>query len=471
MRLAVVQGPEHDPSANADVLARRTWTWTNYRDPVGQRRDLFTCRRCATRSASALIATVLVGASSRCSRPTPSPGWTSRARSCILSHGAGDRRCSRSGSHSSAPLFNMWRNIGIYDTWLGLIIPYLTFDAAAVDLDDVGVLPADPVGDGAGRPGRRRHRLAGVPQGDRAAGRARRVHHRDPHVLLRWNDFLLAHLADLDRPRPHRARRAGVLHRRVAVPVSRSAPSWRPRSSSPSPSSSSCWSSSAGSSPASPPAPSRADARAQRPTRRSAWPPSRMKNIVKQYGDGFPAVNDVSLDIADGEFMILVGPSGLREVDAAADDRRPGGHHLRRHAHRRQAGQRQGAPRPQPGDGVPELRALPAPDRVREHRLPAAAAKNALRRRGPRAGSTRPPTTLELTEHLERKPANLSGGQRQRVAMGRAIVRAGRRVPLRRAAVQPRRQAARPDAHRDRPACSAGWASPPSTSPTTRPRR
>ena len=35
-----------------------------------------------------------------------------------------------------------------------------------------------------------------------------------------------------------------------------------------------------------------------------------LKNIVKKYGDGFPAVNDVSLDIADGEFMILVGPSG-----------------------------------------------------------------------------------------------------------------------------------------------------------------
>ena len=30
---------------------------------------------------------------------------------------------------------------------------------------------------------------------------------------------------------------------------------------------------------------------------------------------------------------------------------------------------------------------------------------------------------LELTEHLDRRPANLSGGQRQRVAMGRAIVR------------------------------------------------
>src|SRR5881392_2510569 len=35
-----------------------------------------------------------------------------------------------------------------------------------------------------------------------------------------------------------------------------------------------------------------------------------MKNIVKQYGDGFPAVNDVSIDVEDGEFMILVGPSG-----------------------------------------------------------------------------------------------------------------------------------------------------------------
>jgi len=35
-------------------------------------------------------------------------------------------------------------------------------------------------------------------------------------------------------------------------------------------------------------------------------------------------------------------------------------------------------------------------------------------------------TTLELDEHLQRKPGNLSGGQRQRVAMGRAIVRDAR---------------------------------------------
>ena len=40
------------------------------------------------------------------------------------------------------------------------------------------------------------------------------------------------------------------------------------------------------------------------------------------------------------------------------------------------------------------------------------------RQAGPQAADL-----LELTEHLDRKPANLSGGQRQPVAMGRAIVR------------------------------------------------
>jgi multiple sugar transport system ATP-binding protein len=40
-----------------------------------------------------------------------------------------------------------------------------------------------------------------------------------------------------------------------------------------------------------------------------------------------------------------------------------------------------------------------------------------------RARVTEAAGVLELTENLDRKPANLSGGQRQRVAMGRAIVR------------------------------------------------
>ena len=77
---------------------------------------------------------------------------------------------------------------------------------------------------------------------------------------------------------------------------------------------------------------------------------------------------------------------------------------------------------------------------------------------------------LDLTPYLDRKPKALSGGQRQRVAMGRAIVRAAAGVPDGRAAVQPRREAARADPHPDRRSCSAGSASPPSTSPTTRSR-
>ena len=46
-----------------------------------------------------------------------------------------------------------------------------------------------------------------------------RVHHRDPRVLLRLERLPLRHLAHLDRRGPHRARGAGVLHRRVAVRV------------------------------------------------------------------------------------------------------------------------------------------------------------------------------------------------------------------------------------------------------------
>ena len=45
------------------------------------------------------------------------------------------------------------------------------------------------------------------------------------------------------------------------------------------------------------------------------------------------------------------------------------------------------------------------------------------RRRDQASGSETAAKTLELTEHLDRKPSQLSGGQRQRVAMGRAIVR------------------------------------------------
>src|SRR4051794_7438994 len=146
-----------------------------------------------------------------------------------------------------------------------------------------------------------------------------------------------------------------------------------------------------------------------------------MKNIVKQYGDGFPAVNDVSIDVADGEFMILVGPSGcgkstlLRMIvgleDITSGDMVIGG--------------KKGndlAPREPNLAMVFQNRALYPHLTVYENSafpLRLAGASNEEVDKKVREASK----TLELDEHLERKPGNLSGGQRQRVAMGRAIVR------------------------------------------------
>jgi len=146
-----------------------------------------------------------------------------------------------------------------------------------------------------------------------------------------------------------------------------------------------------------------------------------MKNIVKKYGDGFPAVNDVSIDVADGEFMILVGPSGcgkstlLRMIvgleDITSGDLVIGGKRVN-----------DLAPRERNLSMVFQNYALYPHLTVYENiafplRLAKAPEKEVDEK--VRAASK----TLDLDEHLERKPANLSGGQRQRVAMGRAIVR------------------------------------------------
>ncbi|SDD48742.1 ABC transporter ATP-binding protein [Nocardioides lianchengensis] len=146
-----------------------------------------------------------------------------------------------------------------------------------------------------------------------------------------------------------------------------------------------------------------------------------MKNIVKKYGDGFPAVNDVSIDVADGEFVILVGPSGcgkstlLRMIvgleDITSGDMVIGDKRVN-----------DLAPRERNLAMVFQNYALYPHLSVYENiafPLRLAGASNDEVDKKVREASK----TLELDEHLERKPANLSGGQRQRVAMGRAIVR------------------------------------------------
>jgi len=46
-----------------------------------------------------------------------------------------------------------------------------------------------------------------------------------------------------------------------------------------------------------------------------------LKGINKFY-DSVHAVKDVNLQIRDKEFVVFVGPSGLRQDDDAQDDRR-----------------------------------------------------------------------------------------------------------------------------------------------------
>ena len=147
-----------------------------------------------------------------------------------------------------------------------------------------------------------------------------------------------------------------------------------------------------------------------------------MKNIVKQYGDGYPAVNDVSIDVQDGEFVILVGPSGcgkstlLRMIvgleDITSGDMVIDGEKVN-----------DKAPRDRNLAMVFQNYALYPHLTVYENiafplRLSKQFSDEEIDRKVREASKT-----LELDEHLERKPGNLSGGQRQRVAMGRAIVR------------------------------------------------
>jgi multiple sugar transport system ATP-binding protein len=146
-----------------------------------------------------------------------------------------------------------------------------------------------------------------------------------------------------------------------------------------------------------------------------------LDRVTKVYGNGFVAVQDVSLAIGDGEFIVLVGPSGcgkstlLRMVagleEVTAGDVRIGGVDVT-----------DLAPRHRDVAMVFQSYALYPHMSVRENmgyglKVRRAPKADARRRVEEVAGM------LGLSELLDRKPAQLSGGQRQRVAMGRAIVR------------------------------------------------
>jgi ABC-type sugar transport system ATPase subunit len=144
------------------------------------------------------------------------------------------------------------------------------------------------------------------------------------------------------------------------------------------------------------------------------------QNVSKHYGT-VEAVRDLTLEVADGELMVLVGPSGSGKTTAlrmlAGLEAVDGG--------RIEIGDRvvnNVSPRDRDVAMVFQDYALYPQMTVRDNMA------FGLRRRGmARAEVERKVSetsqTLGLGELLDRRPRQLSGGQQQRVALGRALVR------------------------------------------------
>jgi multiple sugar transport system ATP-binding protein len=146
-----------------------------------------------------------------------------------------------------------------------------------------------------------------------------------------------------------------------------------------------------------------------------------LNGVSKVFADGYEAVKEMDLDIGDGEFMILVGPSGcgkstaLRMIagleEVSRGEVKIGGETVNERP-----------PKDRDIAMVFQNYALYPHMTVRENMgfaLKLAGTERAeIDRKVEEAAEV-----LDLSQHLDRRPANLSGGQRQRVAMGRAIVR------------------------------------------------
>jgi multiple sugar transport system ATP-binding protein len=146
-----------------------------------------------------------------------------------------------------------------------------------------------------------------------------------------------------------------------------------------------------------------------------------LDKVSKKYPDGALAVSEVDITVADGEFIILVGPSGCGKsttlnMVAGLEDISSG--ELRIDGVR----VNEKAPKDRDIAMVFQSYALYPHMTVRENMaFPLKLAK--VDKAEIDRKVTDAATILDLTQHLDRRPANMSGGQRQRVAMGRAIVR------------------------------------------------
>lgn len=166
--------------------------------------------------------------------------------------------------------------------------------------------------------------------------------------------------------------------------------------------------------------------------------------LEKVYSNGFKAVHGIDLKIADGEFMVIVGPSGcaksttlrmLAGLETISGGEVRIGDKIVNNL----------APKSRGIAMVFQNYALYPHMTVRENlafglklsKLP----KAQIDRQVEEAAKI-----LELEELLERLPRQLSGGQAQRGGGPGDRQKTGR-LPVRRTALQPGRQAARLDAH------------------------
>lgn len=146
-----------------------------------------------------------------------------------------------------------------------------------------------------------------------------------------------------------------------------------------------------------------------------------MDDLHKVYAGGVKAVTGVSLDIKDGEMIVLVGPSGcgkstLLRMVAGLETITKGTLRIDdRVVNNLEPADRDIAMVFQNYALYPHMTVFNnLAYGLRNRKI----AKDEIERRVREAA-----TMLEIAPFLDRKPRNLSGGQRQRVAMGRALVR------------------------------------------------
>ncbi|MEW1953709.1 ATP-binding cassette domain-containing protein [Terrabacter sp. NPDC080008] len=137
--------------------------------------------------------------------------------------------------------------------------------------------------------------------------------------------------------------------------------------------------------------------------------------------DDAPAVDGITLDIADGEFLVLVGPSGCGKSTTlrmlAGLEPVDGGRIL-------VDGHDQKGVRPRDRDIAMVFQSYALYPNMTAAQNMAFALDNAkVSKAETKQRVAEAAKILELEQLLDRKPGQMSGGQRQRVAMGRAIVR------------------------------------------------